>query len=102
MLKFAKQYPEVFKYLPAEIREVDKLPRKYVATLLYSIIGSPFDEWVQKRVTERDEKIAEQQDLYAEMDPEVYAALQNSTSISGKFIQLNIIWFKYSPQRKFP
>ena len=73
MLEFARKYQIVRTHLPAEQREVIKLPRKYVATLLFSIIGAPFEEWINKRVARRDEKIAEKQDLYAEMDPEIYA-----------------------------
>jgi len=84
MLHFAKQYQDVRKYLPAEKREIEKLPRKYVSSLLFSLIGVPFDAWVQRRIEERNERIAEEQDLNAEMDPEVYAAYVKSSSISGK------------------
>jgi len=84
MLRFAKTYPEVRQYLPAEKREVKKLPRDYISTVLYSIIGTPFAAWVERRIEDRNEKIAEEQDLNAELDPDVYAAYAKSSSISGK------------------
>ena len=69
-------------YFPAEEREVKKLPRVYVSTLLNSVIGKPFTEWVERKIQERNHKIAEEQDLNAELDPDVYAALMKSSSIS--------------------
>ena len=38
-----------------------------------------------KKIDERNEKIAEEKDLCAELDPDVYAALMNSSSISSKY-----------------
>ena len=70
--------------MPAEKREVKKLPRDYLSTVLYSIIGTPFAAWVERRIEERNEKIAEEQDLNAELDPDVYAAYAKSSSTSGK------------------
>ena len=52
---------------------------------MYSIIGKAFAAWVERRIDERNEKIAEEQDLNAELDPDVYAALVKSSSISGKY-----------------
>ena len=45
----------------------------------------PFAAWVERRIEERNEKIAEEQDLNAELDPDVYAAYVKSSSISGKY-----------------
>ena len=101
MLEFAKQYSEVRWYLPAEKREIKKLPRDYVASLLYSIIGKPFDAWVQRRIEERNEKIAEEKDMNAELDPDVYDAYVNSSSISGKYPYIFPYCLVYSTKGKF-
>ena len=101
MLKFGRLYPEVIRYLPAEKREINKLPREYVSTVLYSVIGAAFAAWVERRIVERNEKIAEEQNLNTEMDPDVYAAFMKSSSISGKYIIIPIDLFQYSPERKF-
>ena len=53
--------------------------------MLYSLIGTAFAAWVERRIEERNEKIAEEQDLNAELDPDVYAAYVKSSSISGKY-----------------
>jgi hypothetical protein len=39
MLYNAKKFAGFTNYLPAEEREVEKLPRTYVANLIYTIIG---------------------------------------------------------------
>lgn len=90
MLAFSKQYAEVPKYLPVEQREIKKLPRQYISTLLYSIIGTPFAKWVERRIEERNEKIADERELNTELDPDIYAALMKSSSISGK-LSLSIL-----------
>ena len=45
-LQFAKAYPQVGTALPALDREVEKLPRAYIANVVYTLVGKPFQEWV--------------------------------------------------------
>ena len=47
MLKFAEAYPAVGQALPAEPREVLKLPREYVANIINTLVGQPFSAWVK-------------------------------------------------------
>ena len=42
MLQFAQPYQEVAEALPLEPREVEKLHRDYVSTVIYTIVGQPF------------------------------------------------------------
>ena len=42
LLEFGMKYEKVRKALPIEEREIDKLLRKYVGNLLYTIIKEPF------------------------------------------------------------
>ena len=84
MLHNAKKHPAFDKFLPAEAREVEKLPRQYLANLIYTVIGESFKDWVQEKIHERTEKIKEDQDMAIEMNPEIMAAFKQSTNVSGK------------------
>jgi hypothetical protein len=53
MLDFAKAYAEVFNFLPEE-RDWHRLPRQWIIDILASVIGKPFQEWVNKRIYERN------------------------------------------------
>ena len=59
MLAFAADYPKVYQALPEEEREVKKLPRDYVTTLCYTLIGNPFIEWVESQINARNYSIQE-------------------------------------------
>jgi hypothetical protein len=54
MLKFAEGYSSVAKALPSEHREILKLHREYVSTMIYTIVGKPFITWVEKKITDRN------------------------------------------------
>ena len=84
MIVNAKKHPGFSSFLPMEPREVEKLPRAYLANLIYTIVGDPFKQWVRKRMQERTQKIQEDQDMAIEMDQEIYEAFKASNSISGK------------------
>ena len=43
--------------LPIEPREVEKLPRAYLANVIYTIVGKPFRDWVDGAIKTRNEKI---------------------------------------------
>jgi hypothetical protein len=47
MMAYARMYPEVMKCLPSEEIEIDKLPRQYIGNIIYTVVGQPFDDWVQ-------------------------------------------------------
>ena len=46
--------------LPEEQREVEKLHRDYVSTVIYTIVGNPFASWVEGRIRERNRLLEEQ------------------------------------------
>ena len=39
MLRFSKDYPSVSEALPIEHKKIDKLPRPYVANIIYTLVG---------------------------------------------------------------
>ena len=54
MLKFAKNYPEVAKALPSEELELEKLHRDYVSTVIFTLVGDPFVDWVKGKISQRN------------------------------------------------
>ena len=84
MLKHARAFPQVFQVLPKRESEIDKLPRWYIANVIYTLVGPVFKEWVDSIIEERNQKIAKEQDLMIDMDPEVYKAFQACQHVSGK------------------
>ena len=49
MLNWAKTRPEgVMEALPVVKREVDKLPRAYIANCIYTLTGDAFKTWINK------------------------------------------------------
>ena len=57
MLQFASQYPNIQKYLPEIEREIDKLLRAYIANVIYTIVGEPFQTWIKRQIEVRNDKI---------------------------------------------
>ena len=83
MLEFADNYPTCKFYLPVD-KEVYKLSRQYIANIIYTVVGTPFANWVRDKVDARNTKIKQEQNLLIEMDPDIAAAFRASTSVSGK------------------
>ena len=71
LLEFARSYDEVIAALPLVKTEIDKLPRQYIANIISTLVGKPFDEWIDKRVNARHEKRAEEGNFNIQMDPEI-------------------------------
>jgi hypothetical protein len=82
MLEHAKNWPAVAMALPLEPREIDKLPRSYIANCIYTIVGTPFRQWVDQQCQLRNDKVIEKQNLQITMDPAVYQAFLNSKHVS--------------------
>ena len=58
----------VAQYLPDE-RDVGRLPRSFITTIVNSLVPE-FAEWVERRISERNVKVAEKQKLNLELDPQ--------------------------------
>jgi hypothetical protein len=82
MLEFAKGYPDVGRALPEVEKEVLKLPRQYVANIIYTLVGMAFKRWVGARVDARHKKVAEDKNLNIAMDPEIAAIYRASMAVS--------------------
>ena len=63
---------------------MEKLPRQYIANVIYTIVGPPFAQWVKAQMEKRNDKIKAEQDLLIDMDPEIAEIFRKSQSVSGK------------------
>ena len=84
MLAFAHDYPKVAETLPVEQREVEKLPRAYIANVIYTLVGKPFSSWVERGIQARNEKVQEKNDMMVDLDPQIAKIFANSSAISGR------------------
>lgn len=80
--EFAEPYPEVMRAFPLVKHERLNLPRQYVINVIYTLIGQPFRAWVDRLVDTRHEEIAEQKQLFIEMDPEIANIYNQSKAVS--------------------
>ena len=83
MLDYAKDNLAVKEALPLLEREIKKLPRQYLVNIIHTLVGKPFAAWVDRKVNERNAKVTIDKDQI-EMDPDIAAIYQASTTISGK------------------
>ena len=88
MQAFATAYPQLARYFPIE-KEMEKLPRQYIANVIYTIVGNPFAKWVESQMRKRNDKIKAEQDMMIDMDPEIAEIFKASQSVSGKFLFLS-------------
>ena len=56
MQGFASAYPQISRYFPVD-REMEKLPRQYIANVIYTIAGNAFAKWVEAQMRKRNDKI---------------------------------------------
>ena len=85
LLGYAAVHPEVMQCLPMILREREKLPRAYVANVIYTLVGEPFKEWVEKRVNDRHAKRRNEVDSIL-MDKEIADQFHASKAVSGKYL----------------
>ena len=85
LLTYAKQREDVMRALPAVQHEILKLPREYLGNVIVTIVGDHFQEWVDEQIRVRNAKYKEEHDQNLEVDSEVEAAYQRSTSIGSKY-----------------
>ena len=71
MLEFAEDYPDVALALPLEPREILKLHRDYISTLIYTLVGDPFSDWVEEQTKTRNKYVEDKQDMHVHLDPEI-------------------------------
>jgi len=73
MLEFAAGIDVVMKALPDLERERLRLPREYIANVIYTLVGDKFKEWVASRIEARNSYLAEKNAQLIPLDPEIGA-----------------------------
>ena len=63
---------------------MDRLSRSYAISLIYTLVGSDFADWVTQRVEQKNAKVAEEGDKMLDVDPEIAACFRASSHISSK------------------
>ena len=87
LLNIRGDYPQLSEYFPEE-RDLPKIPRAWLANVIYTIVGDQFNQWVQERIRERNDRVASNHDLMIELDPAIARAFEASTMISSKYPDL--------------
>ena len=83
ILAEGRRNPAVNNYLPDE-KDLHRLPRQWLANVIYTLVGEEFQNWVTECIRNRNDHIAEKQNLIVELDPVIAAAFNNSLNISSK------------------
>ena len=73
MLHESLKYPQVADYLPEE-KDLAKVPRQWLANVIFSVAGEPFSAWVDEVISSRNSKISANEKKHVMMDEDVYAA----------------------------
>ena len=84
MLDLAAKYKYVMNTLPELERERLKLPRAYLANVLYTQLGERFKQFVQEGIDARNERMAEKHDHNLLLDADIGAIFLASANVSGK------------------
>ena len=74
----------VMRCLPETEKEIDKLPRAYLGNVIYTRVGDQFKEWMDERIRIRNQKLADDQNMMINMDPDIARIFRASNSVSGK------------------
>ena len=94
MLSMREDYPIISEYMPDD-RDFARLPRAWIANVIYTLVGERFKTIVANQIKARNEQLAEKKDLYISMDPNIARAFTNSSMISSKSLTINIILFYF-------
>lgn len=82
MLEFAGKHPAAMRCFPVREAETKKFPRQYLANCIFTIVGQPFKDWVNKKVEERHAKLIDDRDMTVEMDKEMYEIFAANKAVS--------------------
>lgn len=59
LFEFAARYPVTEEYLP-DVKDRHRLPRSYLANVIFTLVGDDFANYVQKKITERNSKLVQE------------------------------------------
>ena len=56
LYEFLGERPQTFHYFPDE-KEMRKVPKQWIASVAFSILGLEFSDWVKDAIDARNEKL---------------------------------------------
>lgn len=88
ILERGRENDQLEGYLPEE-RDMERLPRMFIATIVRGLLKTDFDDWVDGVIDLRNENLKTKQSLEIELSPDIYKIYKESKMISSKqFIRL--------------
>lgn len=83
ILERGREHNDLESYLP-EDRDMDRLPRHFIATVVRGLLKKDFDNWVEAVIEKRNENIRSKRRLEIELAPEIFKIYESSKHISSK------------------
>ena len=83
ILERGREHDELELYLP-EDRDMDRLPRQFIAMVVRGLLKKDFDNWVDAVIEKRNENIKSKRRLEIELAPEIFKIYESSKHISSK------------------
>ena len=80
-----RHHNEVDQYLP-DRREIHKVSREWICNIIATVLKNIFTDWVKQQIEDRNVEMAEKKDLNIELDPDIAAAFNASSSVSRKYL----------------
>ena len=79
---FVAPHGVVADYLP-ETKEINKLPKQWIANVCHTLLKRTFSDWVRAQVDERNKNLLVKKDMLIDVDQEIADAFHASTKTSG-------------------
>jgi hypothetical protein len=84
IIEFCREQPnEMHLYMPDRL-EVHKVSREWICNVIATVLGETFTNWVRVKIEARNEDVTEKKDMNIELDEDIAAAFNASTSVSCK------------------
>jgi len=97
-LAFAKECKGgiALQYLPDNKLDMDKLPRQFIANVIYTLLEDDFSDWVSTQIEFHNKQQAITGNKMIELDADIAEIFHMSTSTSGKPSSLSMILSNFS------
>ena len=82
---YIDDHVRLHEYFPEKREEKERLPRSFIINVLFSLVGAPIKERIQKRILERNQRLVEKQNIGLQLDDEVREAFLRSTQVNVSF-----------------
>ena len=84
ILERGREHTLLEHYLP-EDRDMERLPRQYICTIVRGLLKERFDSWVDGVIEQRNENVKKKGNLEIDMEPKIYKIYVASKNVSSKY-----------------